>query len=200
MCPKAVVFLALAPALALDGACSFLKARSDPTRYFVLTSKEPKEPVPASSVIVGVNQVELPEYLMRPELVARSASNQLTISDYDRWGEPLKEGFARTFRRDLENQLGAGHVVAAPFDPARRPALSIDLEVRRFERAGEEGALLEASWRIRDGKSGATVAAHDSRKLTALSGHEVSATVAALSSALAALAEEIAAAVRVQAW
>jgi uncharacterized lipoprotein YmbA len=189
----------LALALTPAAACSFLKARSDPTRYYVLTSHEGKRPATAPSITVGVDRVELPEYLVRPELVTRSASNQLTIAEYDRWGEPLKDSFARTFRQDLEQELGAGHVVAAPFDPASRPAFSIDLEVRRFERVGDEGTLLEASWTIHDGTGAATLATRDSRIRTPLSGADASATVAALSSAVAALAGEVASAVRAQA-
>ncbi|MCU1281932.1 MAG: hypothetical protein JWM53_5478 [bacterium] len=193
---RTIVSLALV--LALAPACSFLKPRADPTSYFVLTSEEPKAPAAAAPFVTGVDHIELPEYLMRPELVTRSASNKLAIAEYDRWGEPLKEGFARAFRRDLENQLGAGHVVAAPFDPASPPALSIDLEVRRFERVGDEAAVLEAGWTIRNGKSGATVARHDARVRAPLSGRDASATVAALSRALADLAAEIGAAVRAQ--
>jgi uncharacterized lipoprotein YmbA len=188
----------LALALALATACSFLKVRSDPTRYFVLSSQPGKPPRAAPPITVGVNHVELPEYLIRPELVTRSASNQLTIAEYDRWGEPLKDSFARTFRQDLGNELGAGHVVAAPFDPADRPAFSVDLEVRRFERVGDEGALLEATWTVRDGTSAATLATRHSRVRTPLSSADASATVAALSSTVATLAAEVAAAVRAQ--
>lgn len=187
-------FFALAVLLA--SGCSFLKPRSDPTNYFVLESREPKHPVAAAPVVVGVDHIDLPEYLMRPELVMRSTSNKLSISEYDRWGEPLKEGFARTFRRDLENELGAAQVVAGPFDPRSRPAVTIDVEVRRFERVGDDSALLEASWMIRDGKSGALVATHESSERTPVSGRDAAATVAALSSAVAALAAEIAVAVR----
>ena len=181
--------------LRLLPGCSFLKARSDPTRYYVLTSAEPKLPATAIPLVIGVEHIELPEYLLRAELVTRTASNQLAIAEYDRWGEPLKDGFARTLRRDLENQLGAGHVIAAPFDPTNRPPLTVDLEVRRFERVGNADAALEARWTIREGKSGATLVTRDSRQRVPLAGTDATATVVALSSALAAFAGEIGAAV-----
>jgi uncharacterized lipoprotein YmbA len=189
-----LIYFALA--LPLGAGCSFLKPRSDPTRYFVLSSGEPKATVPGAPVVVGVDHVELPEYLLRPELVTRSASNQLTLAEYDLWGEPLKDGFARTFRRDLENELGADHVVAAPFDPAARPALTVDVAVRRFERVADQGAVLEANWTLREAKSGTTVVSRDVRERRPVSGNDPHATVAALSSALAALAGEIAVVVR----
>jgi uncharacterized lipoprotein YmbA len=192
--PTLVVCLALA--LPLATACSFLKARPDPTQYFVLTSPEPKAPVTPTPVVLGVDQIELPEYLMRPELLTRSASNQISVAEYERWGEPLKDGVARTLRRDLENELGVGHVVAAPFEPASRPPLIVDVQVRRFERVVDEGAVLEATWTIRDGKSGTTLVTRDSRQRQPVASKDGRATVAALSGTLAALAGEIAAAVR----
>lgn len=188
-------FVCFALALPLAAGCSFLKAHPDPTRYFVLTTEEPRQPAQAAPLVLGVEHVELPEYLLRPELVTRTASNQLAISDYDRWGEPLKEGFARTLERDLESELGAGHVVAAPFDPTGRPTVTLDLEVRRFERTGTTVAVLEARWTIHDGKTGTTILSRDSRQQMPLAAADnTPATVAALSKALAACAREIAAA------
>ena len=193
--PIVVCFALLLP---LAAACSFLKPHKDPTQYFVLTSNEHAAPASTTPVVLGVDHVQIPEYLQRPELVTRSASNQLKIAEYDEWGEPLKDGFSRTLRHDLENELGAGHVVAAPFDPASRPHLVVDVEVRRFELVAGQGAVLEASWTIRDGKSGTTLATHDARALKSVSGDDPRATVAALSGAVAELAGEVAGAARAQ--
>ena len=188
---------ALLLAISLAGACSFLKAHNDPTRTFVLTTSAPK-PSPAAPVatVVGIDRIELPEYLVRSELVTRSASNQLQIADYEVWGEPLKEGFARTLRRDLENELDGASVATAPFDPAAKPELAVDVDVQRFERVAQEGALLEARWTLRDLKHGTVVARRDARLREPVAGANTHAAVVALSHDVAALAAEIAAAVR----
>jgi uncharacterized lipoprotein YmbA len=190
---------ALALALLLGGACSFLKAHSDQTRYFVLTSSAPKQPAAPVSVVVGLDRVELPEYVLRSELVTRSASNQLQIAEYEVWGEPLKDGFARTLRRDLENELGGARVLAAPFDPAARPDLAVDVDVQRFERDVGAGAVLDARWTLRDVKNGTVVARRDVRERQPLADTSAQSSVGALSRDVAALAAEIAAAVRVTA-
>jgi uncharacterized lipoprotein YmbA len=184
------------PWLALLAGCSFLKPHSDSTRYFVLTSEPAAKPGVAIAGVVGLDRIVLAEYLERPEMVARSASNQLVISDVESWGEPLKEGFARALRRDLENDLGTGHVVVAPFEPTSRPHLLVDVDVLRFERVAGEGVLLEAHWTLRSGKSGATLTTREARLTQPLSGSDAQATVAALSRALAGLAEQIAETVR----
>jgi uncharacterized protein len=183
----------LALAVLLATACSFLKPHADAAQYFVLTSQESKAPASPTQIVLGVDRIELPEYLIRPEIVTRTESNQLKFTDNERWGEAIKDGFSRTLRNDLENRLGPGHVVGAPFDS--RPPLVVDVEVRRFERVASEGAVLEGSWTLRD-KSGAAIVTKQMRLREPIAGDDTRATVVALSSALAALAAEIAEAAR----
>jgi uncharacterized lipoprotein YmbA len=186
----------LVVALPLAGACSFLKPHTDPTKYFVLASEERKAPAAPAEKRLGVDRIELPEYLLRPEITTRTESNQLKIAEYDRWAEPLKDGFSRTLRSDLENQLGAGHVLTAPFDPSHRPALVVDVEVQRFERVLADGAVLEATWSLRDGATAAVLFTKRASLRQPVAQSDTRATVAALSRAVAALAAEIADAVR----
>jgi uncharacterized lipoprotein YmbA len=180
--------------LMLEASCSVLKPRSDPTQYFVLTGEEHAPRAPAS-VVIGIDRIDLPEYLRRSEIVTRTEANQLKIADYERWGEPLKDGFSRTLKTDLESRLGAGHVLVAPFDPAHRPAVTVDVDVRRFERVLPDRAVLEATWTLRDATGKGSLMTKEVRLSQPLARDDTRATVAALSQVLAALAAEIADAV-----
>src|SRR5688572_23267867 len=95
--------------LVLSG-CSVLKPVTDETRYYVLNDLPAKTPQLLGAPSIGLEPVQLPEYLNRSELVARLGSNELKIYDSDRWGEPIKEGIERTLRRDLAVLLGAERV------------------------------------------------------------------------------------------
>jgi uncharacterized lipoprotein YmbA len=183
-------------ALPFAGACSFLKPKADPTKFFVLTSEQRKAPAVPAQKMLGVDRIELPGYLTQPEIVTRTESNQVKNAEYDRWGESLKDGFSRTLRNDLENQLGAGRVLAAPFDPSHRPALILDVEVRRFERVLPDGAVLDATWSLRDGATGTVLLTKEASLRQPVARNDTETTVAALSTALNALAAEIADAVR----
>ena len=114
---------ARAAGAAARGGCSFLKARSDPTRYFVLTSERAEKRRRRRPTVVRRRRsrrpARVPDAARAGDALRRRTSS--TIAEYDRWGEALKDGFSRTLRRDLENELGAGHVVAAPFDPRAGP-------------------------------------------------------------------------------
>ena len=180
----------------LGPGCSFLKPKSDATRYFILTSSAPERAAPPPTVSVGLERVDLPEYLVRPELVTRSGSNQLGIAEYEVWGEPIKDGFARTLRRDLEKALGA-NVLAAPFDPTAKPDLTVEVEVQRFERVAGEGAVLDARWTLRDNRKGVVLAHGVARERQPLaSDADTQSSVAALSRDVGTLADEVTTAVR----
>src|SRR5262245_11281949 len=71
---------------------------ADPTKYYVLSATEPREPAPtaaASGVAVGVGPVLIPSYLDRVQIVTRSASGEVDVAKYERWAEPLESGVAQ---------------------------------------------------------------------------------------------------------
>jgi uncharacterized protein len=182
--------------LTLLGACSFLKPHADPTKYYVLTAAPLEAPAQATPLSVGVDRITLPEYLQRPELVARRGSNELQVSEYDRWGEPLKDGFARALRQDLALRLAKDQVMQAPWEAARAPDVVVDVDVRRFERVDDAAAELHAGWSLRNGRDGTVAMRRDASLRQPLRGKDGQATAAALSEAVAALSAEIAEAAR----
>ena len=183
-------------ALLLLPACSLLRgARPDPTRFFVLTAVDKKADAPIATTL-GVDHIDLPEYLQRTEIVSRSASNQIAVADYDRWGEPLRDGFARTLRRDLESELGSGHVFGQPFEPSQLPALTLDVEVRHLEHLAGQGATLEAEWTLRERVNRTVLLVHATKLTVSAPDKDPGAEIAALSKAISMMSAEIAAAVR----
>ncbi|MGZ3405257.1 MAG: PqiC family protein [Polyangia bacterium] len=182
--------------LTLLSACSFLKPHADPTKYYVLTTAPPKEPAAATPLSVGVDRITLPAYLQRPELVARRGSNELQVSEYDRWGEPLKDSFTRALRQDLALRLGKDQVTQSPWEAARAPDVVVDVDVRRFERVDDVAAELQADWSLRSGKDGTVALNKEATLRQPLRGSDAQATATALSEAVAALSAEIAAAAR----
>ena len=205
----------LATAAVTLGACAALQPQADPTRYYVLTvepggAAPPSAPRAAGSVTtpraagsvttLGVGRVVIPAYLDRSELVSRTGSNQLSVHDEARWGEPLREGLERTLRGDLASQLSPERVRHAPSEGARPTDLVVDIEVRRFEPVASPGATptveFEAAWTVREAGSGRVVAAHTSTlRQPITSGSGEGAAVAAMSRAVAQVSRDIAGAV-----
>jgi uncharacterized lipoprotein YmbA len=179
----------------LWSGCSILQPRTDPTRYYVLTAVSSKTEAPPATRSIGIERISLPDYLARPELVRRTAENELKIADYEHWGEPLKDGFGRTLHEDLALLLGTDRVYDSPFDPSQVDFI-LDVDVIRFERVGENAADLDVRYALREGRSGNTIASRETHKHQPFSDHDTQQAVSALSKLIAAFAEEVAKAVR----
>jgi len=180
--------------LALVAAgCSFLHPKPDRTRYLVLTAQAKRTDGPRFTGTVGLDQLTLPEYLQRPELVSRLQSNELHVADEDRWAEPLHDGVTRTLRADLATRLGLARVLAPPWETAAPPDVTLDVDVRRFERVASGAVELEAAWSVH---AGGQTNAHTSRLREPAAHADAQATAAALSRVLDAFAAELSVAVR----
>jgi len=86
--------LIVLPVLAgsLLGACG----RSATASFYTLGPDRTLGPLtPATPVNVVVSPVTVPDILDRPQIVTRLGSNQVTLDEFARWGQPLKGGIAR---------------------------------------------------------------------------------------------------------
>lgn len=149
----AAVTLALAVALA--SGCS----SAPPMRFYVVTplaGPAAAAPVPGPRVVVAA--VRLPEYLERPQLVTRSGDNRLQLEEFHQWGGNLAKDLTRVMAENLSQLLGSDAVVAAPHTLRMRPDYRVELEVLRFERAGDARVHLTVKWWLQRGADGALLA------------------------------------------
>jgi uncharacterized protein len=133
---------------------------ADPTRYYVLssTSPAPGDPMPAavSSAGVGVGPVLVPGYLNRMQIVTRNADDEVEISTYHRWAEPLEAGISQVLANDLAMQIGSERIAVFPWRGRINQTLDyqVAVVVLRFEGSPGRQVTLDARWRLvgRDGK------------------------------------------------
>ena len=145
---KAIVS-ALVLALAVTGCSLPAQLKSSPAvRYYVLSS-----PLPASSSTesagIGVLPVTLPGYLTRQQIVLRDADGiNITINEYDRWGESLGQGISRV----LCDALAVHGIPALPLRTGAKVTDKLMLDVRRLDGPLEGNVTLDVVWRLqRDG-------------------------------------------------
>jgi len=193
---KRFLELALLALAAVSPACGLLDPRPDTSRYFVLASLRdlggtvetcalPKE------AVVGLGPVRIPEYLRELALLTRSSPTELTRSTSDRWSEPLETMLPRVLGDDLSQILDDRRIKSFPWYASDRPDWQIEVDFVRFEPDREGEVLLVASWRVRE--LGGTRSAADEFRITRRAESKDPAQRAqALSSALGALAEELA--------
>jgi uncharacterized lipoprotein YmbA len=133
---------------------------ADPTQYYVLssTSAAPGDSTPTavSSAGVGVGPVLVPGYLNRMQIVTRNAADEVEISTYHRWAEPLQAGVAQVLANDLAMQIGSERIAVFPWRGRIDQALDyqVVVVVLRFEGSPGRQVTLDARWRLvgKDGK------------------------------------------------
>ncbi|MFY3742586.1 PqiC family protein [Anaeromyxobacter sp. Red801] len=185
--------IAIAAALALLPGCMSLGPRPDRTRYYALEARTaPPRAGAAPLGVLGLGPVRLPAYLDRPELVTRGEGARVDVAGDERWAAPLETLFVAALAEDLRAAVPAREVVAWPWPAGAAPEWVASVEVLRFERAPDGAGVLEARWTLRRGAEVVERGVTRARERPRAAG--TAASVEALSAAVRALADELAAA------
>lgn len=168
--------------------------------FYLLNALPGTEPVVNSAILTGpivnIQAIRLPGYLDRPQIVSREGQNRLVIDEFNRWGEPLKDNFKRVFIENLAVRIAPARVKSygekKPFN------YQLFISVKRFEIAQNEHCILKANWRLLGDPLKTMLADKNTEIIIPLAGKQYKDRVAALSKAVAALADEIANSLRLQ--
>jgi uncharacterized lipoprotein YmbA len=185
-------------AVAVCGAAAGC-GNSEPSRYYILTPMASSHAAQAAisddpELTVGIDPIELPQYLDRPQIVTRTTRNELQFAEFDRWAEPLGDNFGRVLLEDLSTLLSAHRILVVPTAGEVPPDYRVIVEVTRFDRDAGGDSVLTVRWTVFDGDRNPLVI-RESRlsEPVAKPGH--AATVVAMNRAVAQLGRDIAAAI-----
>ncbi|HSG90907.1 MAG TPA: PqiC family protein [Pseudomonadales bacterium] len=121
----------------------------DPAPVTVLAREAP--------LSIEVIDLDVPEYLERFQIAARSSGNRVVYEANHQWGEPLRKNLMRTLAVNLTRALDSV-VVATPLNRlASRPDVRVQVHVERFERDLDDRVHLHARWQLLD-RTGTPVA------------------------------------------
>ncbi len=177
-----------------------LAPRPDLSRFYELvpmpenSAPKPVSPAagPSGGLTIGLGPITLPAYLDRPQIVTRVGANELRFSEADRWAQPLDANFARVLAQDLA--MGAPRIYQYPWYSTSRVDYQVEVDVQRFELLASDDAELIARWTILDEHRNPLYSTKTALTNRAES-TQASDGAAALSTALANLSDQIAAAV-----
>jgi uncharacterized lipoprotein YmbA len=148
-------------------------------------------------VAIGVGPVSLPPYLDRPEIVTRSGGNELHLSEFDRWAEPLQQNFTRVLAQNLSNLIPTDRTAVFPWERSVPITYQVLVEVTRFEGNADGNSSLMARWSIFGVDKKKELLMRQSTFTTPTGApQDYKATVSAMSQSLADLSREIAAAIQ----
>src|SRR5208283_397215 len=128
-------------------------AGNAPSRYYVLSpvTGENRVAPDASCPSVGIGPIKLPEYVNRPQIVTRTTPNELTLSYFDLWAEPLSDSVPRILAENLSRLLCTKEVVLFPWKPSRVPDYRVEVELQKMDGTLGRTFSLEAWWSVSNG-------------------------------------------------
>jgi uncharacterized lipoprotein YmbA len=191
----------LAGLLVLAGGCAVTgEGTTQPTSFYVLrtidsTAEENARPAGTEGFSVGVGPVQLAAYLKRPHIVTIGTGNEVRLSDFDRWAEPLEDGITRVLSENLSLLLGTNRVVSHSPRSLMDPKVTVAVKVVRLDGSLGGDVLLSARWSLIDRKSDKVLLTRRSTYRHTVEGGDYGALVAAKNRALEDLCREIAAAI-----
>ena len=173
--------------------CSVLSPQPDRSKFFVLTSVTREAARTNDGLSLGIGPVAMPRYLDRPQIARRRDENELVFSPDRLWGEPLEQGVRRVLTSDLGKILGTVDILQYPWSTGMRVEYQIPIAIGRFE-ADEHGTVtLAARWAIRRPGRADVLLSREARIQRTARDASTASVVAAMSEAIGALSDEIAA-------
>ncbi len=125
---------------------------SQPTKYYLLTSDRVTEASESSQqeVVIGIGPVVVPEYLDRKQIVTRTKANELVVSTYNQWAEPLGKSLSRVLSENIGAMVPTDRTILLPVKRSIRKALTLDYQVTisfsKFEKDANGEVVLNARW------------------------------------------------------
>jgi len=178
--------------LAFTG-CGFLSKK--PNHFYSLDTIPPAAAaaatlagVPSGGLPIGIDGVELPPGLDRRGMVTRGADHQVQIKGTHEWAAPLEDMVIHTLAFDLANRLPEGMVVLpGQAKPGAMRAVYVIFE--DLAPGPDNVFVLDARWTLTE--SDAPEVTRHERITVNMTSAEPTAIAAAMSQALAALAERM---------
>ena len=127
---------------------------SQPTKYYLLSSAGPVDGAASmqEDLVIGIGPIVMPEYLDRRQIVTRTRANELKVSTFHQWGEPLGQNFSRVVRENMSVMIPTDRIILLPVKRSIRKALILDYQVTigvsKFERDTNGEVVLNARWAL----------------------------------------------------
>jgi len=145
--------------------------------------------------VVAIGPVIIPDYLDRPQIVARAGRNELTLAEFDRWAGSLKEDVTRVLLDNLATFLREKQVSVFTWKRAIPSDYRVTVNLSMFDIYPDNYVILKASWVIFDSDGRTVVTMKDSSYKAFIDGKGYDAAVAAMSRVLVVLSRDMACAI-----
>jgi len=175
-------------------------ASSPSSRFYLLNplsgpAPEAKPSADDRCVSIGIGPIEIPDYLDRPQIVTHGTPHEIKLAEFERWAEPLKDGFTRVLAQNLSNLVCTKEISFFPWRRGIPMDYRLEMKIIRFDGNPGDKVILEAWWRLMSGDGKTMLQSKRSNLSEPVGGGDYKSLVLAHSQILGALSREIAEAI-----
>ena len=116
-------------------------------QFFTLQNESNISVVSNQKISVGVLPVKVPDYLDKPQIVLNNGTNQMTISETNRWIEPLSSVAQQTLINDIQKMLPNAFVKTKGYDDDNYNRI-VRVEIDKMSGTLGKEARLSVWWSI----------------------------------------------------
>ena len=118
------------------------------SRFYQLQAATGDESLSNRKMIIGINDISIPTYVDRPQIViTETDSNELKVSEFNRWAEPLNMSIARVLADDMSLYL-PNSLIKPKLYASEDFNYSVTVEINKFDAVMNKKAMLDAWWTI----------------------------------------------------
>ncbi|PWC37919.1 PqiC family protein [Azospirillum sp. TSO35-2] len=172
------------------------------SRLYTLATVPPRTAAPApvrtAPAALALGTLDLPILVDRPQIVRRIDGNRVEALEFDRWAEPLADGLRSTLAADLAARLPGVTVLPVAGSAVGEGTAVLNVTVLRFDADRSGRVTLDVQWAVAPagGTGGGKPVPHRDTLDAVAASAEPAALVVAMSEAVAAFADRVAAGVR----
>ena len=150
---KKLLALALGLSAVLLSACG-----TTPTAklYRLSADADQSHRVASDKRRIEIMTVRIPALWDRPQIVLSKSANEVTLSEFNRWAEPLKSDIPRIVARNLSQILDNPMIWLREDFAGAKPDVRVLISIQQLDAVAGERLRLEATWLIRAGDGNAS--------------------------------------------
>jgi uncharacterized lipoprotein YmbA len=189
--PKSLILLVLAAMILLNG-CAYRPPHT--SRFYVLNTIDGPQKADACADMpsLGINPLDLPKYLDRPQIMTRINKNELKLSESHQWAEPLKDTIPRVVACNV-GSLMCGDVKVWPWKGSDQVDYRLNAWIIHLDGTPGGNAILNVRWSISDEHTKKLMVSKESTYREQVGENSYESLVSAYSRLLASFSRDIAA-------
>jgi len=176
---------------------------TQPSRFYVLSpiafrSEKEKSDEPYKGLSVALQPVVVASYLDRPQMILRDGPYEVSLDEFHRWAAPIDQNILQVLVVDLRDRIPGSYIDDYPWPNRVQFDYQVHIEVLRFDGRLGGHVTLAARWTLYRDTPEKLLPVDQAEELYTVTakGDSYDALVAAMSSAICKLSEDIGTAIK----